>query len=379
MLNEEKAVKFYQLLEKVKDTRDRRGKRHNLSFIITSTILAILSGRTFMSSIHRYITNHIEWLKEILERPEAFAVSRSQLPRILASVDFDELNQYIEEFFGIHIERHEGEWQAIDGKTLRGTITDKRNSAHENEKIVTVVGHKSEQTTHQRPINYGESSEIIVVRELLEETDLSSQKITLDSLHTQVNTLSVINSDDGQYIVQVKKNQPRLINVLESVSQTHLPLHTITTREKNHGRLEVRRATFFSLENVIFDDKWEDCGFKTLIYMERDRVELKTGEYSEGQYYYLSNQESDGRERELFTAIREHWQVEVNNHIRDVTLKEDDAKTKNKNLGQIYSLLRTVALNIIKEIAPGNVVKAMDKFSDKPHFFISRLVKFNFF
>lgn len=331
-----------------------------------------------MSSIHRYISHHIEWLKEVLDRPEADAVSRSQLPRILATVDFDDINQYIEEFFGIQIERHDGEWQAIDGKTLRGTITDKRNSAHENEKIVTVVGHKSEQTTHQRPINYGESSEIIVVRELLSETDLSAEKITRDSLHTQAETLSVINSDDGEYIVQVKTNQPRLVKVLESVLITHSPLHTITTREKSHGRLEVRTATFFSLENVMFDDKWQNCGFKTLIYMERERVELKTGEYSEGQYYYLSNQESDGREQELFTAIREHWKVEVNNHIRDVTLKEDDAKTKNKNQGQIYSLLRTVALNIIKEIAPGNVVKAMEKFSDNPNFLISRLVSFNF-
>ena len=119
-------------------------------------------------------------------------------------------------------------------------------------------------------------------------------------------------------------------------------------------------------------------GFKSLIYVEREWVMIDTREYSEGQYYYLSNQESDCREQELFTAIRQHWQVEVNNHIRDVTLKEDNAKTKNKNLGQIYSLLRTVALNIIKEIAPGNVVKAMDKFSDKPNFLISRLVRFNF-
>ena len=29
-------------------------------------------------------------------------------------------------------------------------------------------------------------------------------------------------------------------------------------------------------------------------------------------------------------AIRKHWSVEVNNHIRDVTLKEDSLKTQIK-------------------------------------------------
>ena len=119
-------------------------------------------------------------------------------------------------------------------------------------------------------------------------------------------------------------------------------------------------------------------GFKSLIYVEREWVMIDTREYSEGQYYYLSNQESDCREQELFTAIRQHWQVEVNNHIRDVTLKEDNAKTKNKNLGQIYRLIRKETLNIIKEIAPGNVDISMGKLSDKPNFHIPRPVKFNF-
>ena len=113
----------------MKDFRDNRGKGHQLPFIITSTILAILSGRNNMSSIHRFIVNKIEWLKEILDRPEAYALSRAQLPRILAVVKWEELNKPIEEFFGINIQLIDGEWTAVDGKTLCGTITDKKNKA----------------------------------------------------------------------------------------------------------------------------------------------------------------------------------------------------------------------------------------------------------
>ena len=188
-----------------------------------------------MSGIHRYISNKIDWLKDILNHPEATAVSRAQLPRIVEVVDWNDLNQTVEEFFSVNIELLDGEWFAVDGKTLRGTITDKKNKAHENEKIVVCVGHKSQQTVYQRPIVYGESDEISEVRQLLQDTELSQQKVTLDSLHAQAETLEIINLDGGEYIVQVKSNQPKLRKILESTVASQTPTHTICTREHNRG------------------------------------------------------------------------------------------------------------------------------------------------
>ena len=372
------AVKFVDLLDEIEDPRDNRGKRHNLSFTITAVILAILSDRSTMSGIHRFIKNKIEWLKDILDRPLAYPVSRAQLPRIIAAVEFEELNKHVEKFFGANIELVDGEWTAVDGKTLRGTITDKKTRAHENEKIVIAVGHQSQQTTYQRPIVYGESSEIEAVRQLLLDTDLSAQKVTLDALHIQFETLEIIHLHGGHFIVQVKNNQLTLCNILKDIAQIKTPNVIIQTSENNRGRQETRTGSFFSLEQVQFDEKWQNCGFKTLIVVDRKRKESPTDEESEGRYYYLSNQESAEYERELFTAIRKHWQVEVNNHIRDVTLKEDHVKTKDKNQGQILSLLRTLALNVVKEVSPGNVKKAMHKFADCPDFFVQCLKRVNF-
>ena len=34
--------------------------------------------------------------------------------------------------------------------------------------------------------------------------------------------------------------------------------------------------------------------------------------------------------QELCAAVRAHWQVEVNNHVRDVTLREDQFRTKKR-------------------------------------------------
>ena len=376
-LNIENAPKFINLLEEIEDSRDNRGKRHNLHFIIASVVIAILSDRSTMSGIHRFISNKIEWLREVLDRPSATVVSRAQLPRILDTVDWHQLNKHVEEFFERNIEGVDGEWVAIDGKVLRGTIKDKRTKAHENEKVATAVGHQSTQTIHQRPIPYGESDEILAVRQLLDETPLSTEKVTLDSLHIQSSTLEIINLDGGEFIVQVKSNQLNLYNQLELISgQTPAYIHQ--TYENNRSRTESRIARFFDIEQIQFDSKWSNCGFKTLIVLDRKRIDLKSGKQSDGRYYYLSNCHFIMREKELFNAIRQHWQVEVNNNIRDVILREDYVKTGLAKCGQVLSLLRTLALNIIREVSPASIKKALHKFADCPDFLKGRLKQINF-
>jgi len=53
---------FLQALQQLPDLRDNRGKRHSLVFIICAVMLAILSGKSTTSSLHRFIENKISWL-----------------------------------------------------------------------------------------------------------------------------------------------------------------------------------------------------------------------------------------------------------------------------------------------------------------------------
>ena len=83
-------------IEAMNDLPDPRGgKTHSFPFIVTATILAIMAGRSNMSSIHRYIRNKIEWLREISQTPEACFISRAHLPRLLGRVAWDDLNELI--------------------------------------------------------------------------------------------------------------------------------------------------------------------------------------------------------------------------------------------------------------------------------------------
>ena len=68
---------FVEALSQLTDDRDNRGKRHALAFVVAAVVLAILSGRSTVSSIFRYIRNRIEWLREVTQHPEASVVSRA--------------------------------------------------------------------------------------------------------------------------------------------------------------------------------------------------------------------------------------------------------------------------------------------------------------
>ena len=66
----------------------------------------------------------------------------------------------------------------------------------------------------------------------------------------------------------------------------------------------------------------------------------------------------------LFKAIKEHWAVETNNYIRDVTLKEDKLKSILKAVSLTTSIIRTLITNMLKIIEPKNIVAQFDDFAE---------------
>lgn len=168
---------FIEKLKQLPDTRDNRGKRHSLVFILVSVFLAILAGRSMTSSIHRYIENKLIWLRSITGIEDACSISRAHLPRLLdKEIDWDVLNNLIQEYFDIHIQtdRVTNEWIAVDGKVLKGTL-----KSGEKQAVVHAVSHETRSEVAQARQSGEKSSEIPVVRQLLTETGLEAKKIHL--------------------------------------------------------------------------------------------------------------------------------------------------------------------------------------------------------
>ena len=130
---------FMDTLETIFDPSGNRGKRLALPFVLATVTLAILAGRSSVSGIYRYIRNKIDWLRDLTHQPDARPNSRAQLPRLLAAVDWFELNTVVDSQFGVRLEKSaQNEWTAIDGKTLRGTD-------HHGERTLLAVTHTTGQ------------------------------------------------------------------------------------------------------------------------------------------------------------------------------------------------------------------------------------------
>ncbi len=392
---------FMNRLQQVPDPRDNRGKRHTLAFVLAAVALAVMVGRSSVSGIHRYIKNRIKWLRKRTGYTQAQVVSRAQLPRILAVTELDALTAVVFDHFAVRIaqnaagewrivkaetdsqigtatdaERPElGEWVALDGKTLRGTD-------QAQERTLLAVTHTQRHILAQRAMHGPKESEIPAVRTLLSETGLEKSAVTLDALHLNPTTTAQIQQVGGHYIIQAKENQPKLRAQLQQVAAQATALGTQATTNTGHGRIEQRHGTFYDVSAGVFAERWANSGFQTLIVMERERFEVAQHKRTFETSYYLSNIEvtagEDASQQALFAAIREHWGVEAENHIRDVTFGEDAVKTKNGNQGQVLGALRTLAVGLFRQEGIDNFQAALDKFADQPKQFTKFLKRVRF-
>lgn len=370
-----KMPSVMERLELLPDPRDNRGKRHQLSFVLAGVALAIMLGRATMSSIHRFVENRLEWLREVTGQPLAEAPSRAQLPRIVAAVGWASINDAVESPFGVRLERNGSEWTAIDGKTLRG-------SAEQSERTLLAVSHTEREIRAQRRLPGPKVAEVTAARELLRETGLQAERVTLDALHLNPTTTGQIHQAGGKYLLQVKENQPKLRAQVKAWAEATERVGTVSTTNRGHGRLEVRHGTLLSLEELELDERWHESGLETLIVMERETTKLAQGTTSTETSYYVSNQaicrDQAEEQRSLFDAIRNHWGVEADNNIRDVTFREDHIRTQNGNQAQVLGCLRTLAMRLFRKARITNFQAATENFTDAPTRFQSFLVQTGF-
>jgi len=319
---------FFEKLQNTEglDLRDKRGKRHDLAIVLTGITIALLSHRDgSLSSIHRHLKNHYERLMTALNVEPKSAISRPQLPRVLEKVSVEVFDRLLFENYRFKLSKAERKWFAVDGKELRGSI---QTGAKRGEAVVQAVAHAGGEVQSQNYYNGRKASEVGTVRELLEESDLLVHKISLDALHCKPKTLEMIARGKGIYLIGLKKNQKELFHQMGEATQDSALKYTTESREQERGRITDRNYEVYDIGRVSVAERWNKSKLARLVKVIRKTVELKNGKATEETSYYLSNQK--GKEKQLCQAVRGHWQVEVNNHLRDVTLAEDDLRTKKK-------------------------------------------------
>lgn len=361
-----KTTTFFQLLEQTPDLdmRDNRGKRHSLALVLTGLVAALCCGRDGnLSRLHRHMTNHFDSLLTSTQLVDHKAISRAQLPLILAKVNGLRFAQLLFEWFGFLLDEDQKCWFALDGKELRGSI---QTGHTRGEVCVSAVAHQSQQTVGQTFYVGTKESERPAVSRLLDERHLGQQKITLDALHMTPTTLGSIHTAQGVYLVGIKANQATLYQQCVCRSLFNVAEYEQVDAEiKHHGRTEQRTYRCYSLGSLPLARRWHTTGLATLICVERHRQQ--GGVVSQEVSYFVTNAQptSQLQATELFAAIRQHWRVEVMHHQRDVTLAEDDLRTTKPAVSRLLGSLRTVVMNLLKGMNVKNIAAQLDTFADK--------------
>ena len=365
-----KTTTFFQLLNDTPglDGRDNRGKRHSIALVLTGLVLALCCGRDGkLSGLHRHIVNHFDSLCEATQMTHQTAISRAQLPLLLAKVNGSLFAQLLFAWFGLRLDADLKRWFALDGKELRGSIP----SGHtRGEACVSAFAHDSEEIIGQAYYNGAKESERPTVRQLLNETGLYSQKLTLDALHLIPLTLNAIHGTKGVYVIGIKSNQAYLYrycicNCLinkEAFERRDAP-------QRGHGRVEQRTYGCFTVSPLALASRWKEAGISTLIRVQRNRQRVDGSRLSEEVSYFLSNSQptSQPEADELFDAIRHHWRVEVMHHVRDVTFAEDGFRAGSQLINRLMSSLRSLTINLLRRAKPKNMAAQLDEFADKFH------------
>lgn len=368
---------FYEQLQNCQelDFRDPRGKIHNLAFILLGLTIGLLRNRDgCLSSIHRSMKNKNIELCNFLSIDIQVVISRSHLPVLLKMICLKTFENLLFESYGIHLKEKEKAWFAGDGKELKGSILkgDKRGDA-----IVQLVQHEDREVLGQNYYNGKKESEKPCLQELIKETGAVSQKLTADALHLNPKTTEPIEKAGGIFLIGLKGNQKTLFADMEKCIIDLKPINEEVTIEKGHGRLEKREYFHYDIGRECFAERWTTSNFQSLFKVKRHRLELKTGKESVEIHYYISNGKYTEKE-DYFTAIRQHWSIEVNNHIRDVTLKEDQLKTKEQAITKFFAGCRTLVIKLLKMTKAKNMVAQLELFQDDFLTLLSWLRAINF-
>ena len=152
--------------------------------------------------------------------------------------------------------------------------------------------------------------------------------MTLDAHHCNPETMTQIEQAGGQYLIQVKENQPKLLEYCRDLGKQPSLAETV-----DYIHLAVNYIKFT-----------ESSGLST-----------------------FQNAHKQNTVNHLAQAVRGHWGVESNNWQLDVTFGEDSVKTKEGNQALIMGKIRCFCMNLIRWSKKGiKNFQATIKFTDSP-------------
>jgi predicted transposase YbfD/YdcC len=344
-------VSLLDMLGKLTDPRKRRGKRHNLVFILACAVIAVLAG----ACTYRQIASHARDLPQsLLARLGAryswftrryTSPSTATVRRVLGRLDAAALDLLVGSWLVDRAHRDPGSVLviAIDGKVLRGSWTDDNHQVT----LFSAMIHDHGVTIAQVrvPDDTTETTQIEPLLDQIPPQPHTTVLVTADSAHTCRTTAEHITARDFDYLLPVKGNQPLLHHQILDRFQPLVitpPAHLV--EERSHGRI-TRWSTWMTDATGIDFPRAAQLGC-----IRRDEFGLDDIAVSkEFAFLITSSPASQTGPAQLHTYARGQWGIENKNHyVRDTTWREDDHQAWVGNGPHAMAVLRNLALGLFR-------------------------------
>jgi predicted transposase YbfD/YdcC len=333
-------------LEQLTDKRQTGKVKHNLLETVLITICAVMTGIDSWWQISDFARVKQDWLRERFGLALKNGVpSHDTFQRIFQTIDPKEFERCFTAWVRAVVGNSEGEFVAIDGKTVRGSRRADNPPLH----LVSAWAGKNRMVLGQTATE-NKSNEITAIPTLLDILDLKGCIITIDAIGTQRDIAAKIISKENDYVLAVKENQSKLHEYIWKYfdeclcdEKLYFAENKVKTAEKGHGRIEIRK--YYLSTDIGWIEKKDGWAGLSAIGMVESSTD-RNGKMSVERRYYITTL----TDVTVFAAaVRAHWGIENSLHwCLDVTFGEDKNTTCSDHAPENFAVVRKIALNLIR-------------------------------
>jgi predicted transposase YbfD/YdcC len=386
-------------LAAVPDARHRRGRRHELTGVLTIAACACLTGATSYVAISEWAAIQGAAVLDCLDDHHAIGTAlpcEATLRRCLQTTDAAALDAALAGWAGAQLAVQQARAAggqrcepvvagadrrviAIDGKTLRGSAP--RSTAEQvaiarsgggRTHLVAAFDQASGVTLGQVACapEAGKGGEVAAAMALASTLDerglLVESVVTVDAGFTARELAADLRAHGAHWILRIRGNQKTLHTRLKALPWARVP-EAARVRSVGHGRVETRTIRVIDLAGSS-DGHGEffPAAAQALKIVRRRRT--RRGRWSVQTVYAITSLEARAADPALLACwVRGHWSIEAGLHwVRDVTFGEDHSQIRTGHGPTNLACLRTLAINALRLIGHTNIAAGLRQHARTP-------------
>jgi predicted transposase YbfD/YdcC len=352
-MNASAVATVLDMARQVADPR-RHNKLHPLPAMIVMSLIAILCGCDGWDEVAEYCQDRKVFFRQLLSLRRGIP-SHDTFGRVFARLDPDQLEKMLRAWMAALNIVSGGKLIALDGKSLRRSFEHSWNK-HAMSHIVSAFVTENKVVLAQLGVNDKEN-EITAIPKLLAMLDLEDATVTIDPIGCQREIAEQITAAKGHFVLQVKDNQPKLLEKVKKILDEAILEQlkgwrgsTFTDLDAGHGRIESRQVWITTEVEHLGKDLLELWpGVKAVVAVDNTREVIGSGKPASTQRHYYILSDGQCTAERAGQIIRGHWGIENSLHyVLDVSFDEDHCRVRTGNGAENFSRLRRLTANLLQ-------------------------------